>query len=57
MASVSTALLLLWQFSSRLARTLADMRAANTALRESELRYRSIYGDHRRRDLLAAHRR
>jgi PAS domain S-box-containing protein len=42
MASVSIALLLLWQFSSRLGRTLADMRAANAALRESELRYRII---------------
>ncbi len=42
MTSVATALLLLWQFSSRLARTLADMRAANAALRESELRYRNI---------------
>jgi two-component system, cell cycle sensor histidine kinase and response regulator CckA len=42
MALVSTALLLLWQFSSWLTRTLADMRAANAALRESELRYRSI---------------
>jgi two-component system, cell cycle sensor histidine kinase and response regulator CckA len=42
MMSVSTALLLLWQFSSRLTRTLANVRAANAALRESELRYRII---------------
>jgi hypothetical protein len=39
---VSAVLLLLWQFSSRLNRTLAEMQAANAALRESELRYRSI---------------
>jgi two-component system, cell cycle sensor histidine kinase and response regulator CckA len=42
MASVSTALLLLWQFSSRRARALAEMHATNMALRESELRYRII---------------
>jgi PAS domain S-box-containing protein len=42
MALVSTVLLLLWQFSNRLAGTLAEMRAANAELRESELRYRMI---------------
>jgi len=42
MAAVSTALLLLWQFNSRLDRTLREMQTANAALRESELRYRTI---------------
>ncbi|HET7158997.1 MAG TPA: PAS domain S-box protein, partial [Burkholderiales bacterium] len=42
MVSVSAALLMLWHFSSRLSRTLTDMRAVNAALRESERRYRSI---------------
>lgn len=39
---LSITLLLLWQFSSRLSRTLEDLRSTNMALRESELRYRRI---------------
>lgn len=41
-AAAVLGLLLLWQLSDRLAAALARMAAANTALRESEIRYRTI---------------
>jgi PAS domain S-box-containing protein len=40
---VGLLLMLLWQFNRRLAATLERMRAANTALRESEELYRTLF--------------